>query len=152
MSGSSTTVFDRRFQLDKFSAWILVMGLVFTVSALNAEDADPLEELDKVAVADEEEEGVSDKEEEAVSKSSNQDEPTVSPESTNDKTDLEKLIENEKKPKSKSQLISTELAKNSEVATGTFLPNGDSTLIGTVITGDAVRTWYEQVERDGRFR
>lgn len=152
MSGSSTTVFDRRFQLDKFSAWILVMGLVFTMSALNAEDADPLEELDKVVVADEEEEGISDKEEEAVSKSSNQDEPTVSPESTNDKTDLEKLIENEKKPKSKSQLISTELAKNSKVATGTFLPNGDSTLIGAVITGDAVRTWYEQVERDGRFR
>lgn len=155
MSGRSSTVSIGRVQIIQFPLWAIVVGLMFTINVLNAEDGDAYEESETVVdTTDDKEKSVSEEtsEEEGTKSDSNtlKDEPS-SADSGDELKSLEQLIA--KAQELKSEEDSEEDFTKSDTKLGSYLPNGDPTSIVTVITNeDSITRLYEEIERLSRFR
>lgn len=155
MSGRSSTVSIGRVQIVQFPLWAIVVGLMFTINVLNAEDGDAYEESETVVdTTDDKEKSVSEetRDEEGTKSDSNtpKDEPS-SADSGDGQKSLKQLIA--KAQELKSEEDSEEDFTKSDTKLGSYLPNGDPTSIVTVITNeDSITRLYEEIERLSRFR
>ena len=154
MSRNNSTECKRRVQFGKVSFWVLVVGLIFAVSSLIANEDDTSSESDTVVdTADENEKSVSDEtngKEKTKTDSLRKDETTS--EGTDDKeTSLEQLIAKAKEVKSDRN--SNDGVTKNKAELGSYLPNGDPSSIVTVITHEeSISKLMDEIERLARFR
>lgn len=154
MPRNNSAEYERRVQFGKVPLWVLVVGLIFAVNSMIADEVDTSSEPDTVVdTADENEKSISEEtngEEKTTTDSSRKDEAIA--EGTDDKeTSLEQLIAKAKEVKS-NQNSNDDFTK-SKAELGSYLPNGDPSSIVTVITHEeSISKLMDEIERLGRFR
>lgn len=146
MSGSNSTTYERLIQLDKICPWVLVVGLIFAMGSLNAEDLDANVESETVVEAENEKENSASEdtseEEITTSDSTDQDEP-ASVDSDNEETSLKQLIAKAQEVKSQD---APEPRRRSEV--DSHLPKGDPSSMVIVVKGDHnIANFYDLIKR-----
>ena len=153
MLQSKSPVNEKLHQSKKFPLWLAIIGLIFVVGSLVAQETDLSKNADEGAENDSVEKtdsDVSDNEEESETEASNNDAKVSSSNSSDQETTADQAIVSEKVEESESNQADQE--SEEKVETGSYLPNKDKTVIVEVIKGRGVETLYDQIERLGRFK
>ena len=130
----------------KCPLWVVVLGLIFGMGSLIAQDTDTSDGVDsdveeeQIATDESNEDG---KTESDVSDAA--DENKASKVSTQDETTLDEDVV-KKSNKTSVKEVAEEKEKKKNPETGSNLPNGDPTSNVIRITGDGIRDFFWQVE------